>query len=74
VKAMNRHETCPIMKSTEYQRYYRANIVTESWHLAFPPVWATNLCGGGEGRAQTEKNIDQSHMSPTQSGTRMSPG
>src|SRR4051794_22831845 len=28
----------------------------------------------GEGRAQTEENIVQSRMSPTQSGTRMSPG
>jgi hypothetical protein len=28
----------------------------------------------GEGRAQTEENIVQSHMSPTQSGKRMSRG
>jgi hypothetical protein len=28
----------------------------------------------GEGRAQTEENIDQSHMRPTQSGRRMSQG
>ena len=28
----------------------------------------------GEGRAQTEENIVRSHMPPTQSGTRMSPG
>ena len=28
----------------------------------------------GEGRAQTEENIVQSHMSPTQSGNRMSQG
>jgi hypothetical protein len=29
---------------------------------------------GGEGRAQTKENIVQSHMPPTQSGTRMSQG
>src|SRR5262245_16052652 len=28
----------------------------------------------GEGRAQTKENIDQSHMSPTQSGERVSQG
>jgi RNA-directed DNA polymerase len=28
----------------------------------------------GEGRAQTEENIVQSHMRPTQSGKRMSQG
>src|SRR5215470_6827908 len=28
----------------------------------------------GEGRAQTQENIVQSHMRPTQSGTRMSQG
>ena len=36
MKAMNRHETCPIMKSTEYQRYYRANIVTEDRAIGIP--------------------------------------
>ena len=29
---------------------------------------------GGEGRAQTEENIDRSYMPPTQKGTRMSRG
>jgi len=49
----------------------------------FDPTASTNLphhqvralpAEAGEGRAQTEENIDQSHTRPTQSGKRMYQG
>jgi hypothetical protein len=53
--------------------------VLEKSDCAVQPVNQPNNEGqpsaeAGEGRAQTRENIAQSHMHPTQSGKRMSPG
>jgi RNA-directed DNA polymerase len=53
--------------------------VQEKSDCAVVPVNQPNKQGqpsaeAGEGRAQTEENIVQSHMRPTQSGKRMSQG
>src|SRR6202166_4418250 len=53
--------------------------VREKSHCAVVPVNQPNNEGqpsaeAGEGRAQTQENIVQSHMRPTQSGKRMSQG
>jgi RNA-directed DNA polymerase len=53
--------------------------VQEKSDCAVVPVNQPNKEGqpsaeAGEGRAQTEENIVQSHMRPTQSGKRMSQG
>src|SRR5215469_11000493 len=53
--------------------------VQEESDCAVVPVNQLNneepsLAEVGEGRAQTKENIVQSHMPPTQSGTRMSQG
>jgi len=54
--------------------------VQEKSDCAVVPVNQSNNEGqqtsaeAGEGRAQTEENIVQSHMRPTQSGKRMSQG
>jgi RNA-directed DNA polymerase len=50
-----------------------------AYKLAVVPMNQPNNEGqpsaeAGEGRAQTEENIVQSHMRPTQSGKRMSQG
>jgi hypothetical protein len=54
--------------------------VQEKSDCAVVPVNQPNIIGepssaeAGEGRAQTKENIARSHMSPTQSGKRMSQG